>query len=258
MGRKYRSKCTFPVTWIVCLTVACIADAQSLPEGTGRAEFQHICSACHGLDTVTSQRMSRAEWAGVVNDMVSRGAQGTQGDLDNVVTYLSTNFGKGITPAPPPAPTAPPVRESVIYLSEAEVAKARAILEGNACLSCHRIGDTGSYLGPDLTDSGSRRSPEQLRAALLSPGKEVHPENRSVRLVTGGGEIVTGKLLNQDGFSVQLIDSSNTLRSFQKASLRGFEITTANSMPSYQNKLSTEDLNDLINYLSSLKGTSGP
>jgi putative heme-binding domain-containing protein len=217
MGRNFKSKCTCPVTWIVCLTVACIANAQSLTEGTGRAEFQHICSACHGLDTVTSQHMSRAEWAGVVNDMVSRGAQGTQGDLDNVLTYLSTSFGKGITRAPPPTRTPPPVPQSVIHLSEAEVAKAKAILKGNACLSCHRIGDTGSYLGQDLTDSGLRRSPEQLRAALLSPGSDVHPENRSVRLVTGGGEIVTGKLLNQGGFSVQLIDSAHTLRSFQKA-----------------------------------------
>jgi putative heme-binding domain-containing protein len=260
MGRKYRLNSIFCVTSILCLTAAYVGNAQSPPEGKGRAEFQRICSACHGLDTVTSQRMTHSEWTGVVNDMVSRGAQGTQGDLDNVVTYLSTNLGPGNPPAVSASPPAPAsaTAQNEMQLSEAEVAKARALLKQNACASCHRIGDAGSYLGPDLTSIGLSRSPEQLRASLLSPNKEVRAENRSVRLVTGGGETVTGRLLNQDGFSVQLIDSSSNLRSFQKSSLREFEIISTNPMPSFANTMSSEDLNHIVNYLSSLKGRNGP
>jgi putative heme-binding domain-containing protein len=210
----------------------------------------------------TTQRMSQAEWMGVVNDMVSRGAQGTQDELNNVVTYLAANFGKdkapaaaasaaAAAPAPPPAVIQTP-------LSEAEIAKGTKLLKANGCLSCHRVGDMGSYVGPNLTGIGASRSTDQIQAALVTPSKDVTPENRSVRLVTGDGKTVTGRILNQDGFSVQLIDSSDQLRSFQKAGLREFEIVTANPMPSYANKMSPQDLIDLVHYLSSLKENAKP
>jgi putative heme-binding domain-containing protein len=96
--------------------------------------------------------------------------------------------------------------------------------------------------------------PEQLHASLVSPNKEVLPENRTVQLVTSDGKTVTGRLLNQDGFSMQLIDSSGQLRSLEKSGLREFTIVTTNPMPSYANKLSQQDLTDLVRYLSSLKG----
>jgi putative heme-binding domain-containing protein len=210
----------------------------------------------------TTQRMSQAEWMGVVNDMVSRGAQGTQDELNNVVTYLAANFGKDKAPAAAASATAaapaPPPAVIQTPLSEAEIAKGTKLLKANGCLSCHRVGDMGSYVGPNLTGIGASRSTDQIQAALVTPSKDVTPENRSVRLVTGDGKTVTGRILNQDGFSVQLIDSSDQLRSFQKAGLREFEIVTANPMPSYANKMSPQDLIDLVHYLSSLKENAKP
>jgi putative heme-binding domain-containing protein len=128
------------------------------------------------------------------------------------------------------------------------------VIQENACLSCHRVGQTGSYIGPDLDRVGARRSSEQLRASLVAPNKEVLPENRTVRLVTNDGSTVTGRLLNQDGFTVQLIDSSSKLRSLERSGLREFTIVTTNPMPSYADKLSAQDLSGLVRYLSSLKG----
>jgi putative heme-binding domain-containing protein len=211
----------------------------------------------------TSQRMDQVQWTGVVNDMVSKGAQGTQQDFDNIIAYLTANYGKDTpptaapnTPAPEPTPTpAPPAVPLVAPLSEAEIAKATGLIKANGCLSCHRVDNMGSYVGPDLSDIGASRSADNIRAALVSPEKDVHPENRSVRLVTKDGKTVTGRILNQDGFSVQIIDSTGQLRSFQKASLREFTIVTANPMPSYADKMSAQDLTDLVHYLSSLKGS---
>ena len=65
----------------------------SLPEGRGKAEFTRICSQCHATAIVTKLRMSADGWSGVVDDMVSRGAQGTDDEFDRVVKYLSANFG---------------------------------------------------------------------------------------------------------------------------------------------------------------------
>jgi putative heme-binding domain-containing protein len=259
MNRTNTLKYIFNLGSIACLSLAVVGHAQSLPEGKGQADFQRICSSCHSVSMATTQRMTQAEWMGVVNDMVSRGAQGTQDELNNVVTYLAANYGKdqapaasgAAAPAPPPALVQTP-------LSEAEIEKGTKLLKANGCLSCHRVGDMGSYVGPNLTGIGASRSAEQIHAALVAPDKNVTPENRSVRLVTGDGKTVTGRILNQDGFSVQLIDSSDQLRSFQKAGLREFEIVTTNPMPSYASKMSAQDLTDLVHYLSSSKDSAKP
>jgi putative heme-binding domain-containing protein len=202
--------------------------------------------------------MTRAEWAAVVSDMVARGAQGSSAELDKVVSYLSINFGKSnaAPSATAPAPTSPAVPQAAVaepLLSAEEISKATRLIQQNGCLSCHRVAEAGSFVGPDLDGVGAHRTPEQLQASLESPKKEVLPENRSVRLVTRDGKTVTGRLLNQDGFSVQLIDSSGQLKSFARSGLREFTIVTTNPMPSNADKLSAQELKDLVRYLSSLK-----
>lgn len=247
------------MTALVSLTFALTCGAQSLPAGKGEAEFQRICSGCHAVSVATSQRLTHGEWAGVVSDMASRGAQGTSQEFDDIVNYLSANFGPGNPQTPnvtPPQAAAPAPANEVtqVPLTAEEVSKAKGLIQANGCLSCHRVGEKGSYVGPDLNAVGANRSPEQIRAALVSPNKEVRPENRTVRLVTADGKTVTGRLLNQDGTSVQIIDSSSQLKSFEKSTLRQFEIVTTNPMPSYAEKLSAQELTDLVHYLSSLKG----
>jgi putative heme-binding domain-containing protein len=258
MDMTYRPKCIFILESILVLSSAVSAQAQSLPEGQGKAEFQRICGNCHSVSIATAQRMTQAQWTGVVNDMVSRGAQGSQQDLDNVVSYLSTHFGQGAPPAAGAMPPAAPAVAKETPLSEEQVARATGLIKTNGCLSCHRVAGAGSYVGPDLSDVGASYSPEQIRAALVSPNKDVAPQHRSIRLVTKDGKTITGRILNQDGFSVQIIDSSSELRSFLKSNLREFTIITANPMPAYGDKMSAEDLASIVQYLSSLKGLGNP
>ncbi|MEO6801950.1 MAG: c-type cytochrome [Granulicella sp.] len=255
-------KYIFSLVAIGSLIPALSANAQSLPNGKGRAEFQRVCSSCHSATMATTQHMSHDDWQGVVNDMVSRGAQGSQSDLDSIVTYLSTNFGKDAKPAAssaPPVQVSSPARAAVVAsadvtaLSVAEIAKAKELLNKNSCLSCHRVENEGAYQGPDLTDIGAHRTAEQIRASLVSPNADLLPQNRLVHLVTRDGKTVDGKILNQDGFSVLLIDASSNLVTYQKAGLREFKIIEKNPMPSYENKISAQDLTDLVRYLSSLQ-----
>ncbi len=65
-----------------------------LPEGPGKAVTERVCSACHDLEQVVQSRMTKPEWSDVVDDMVSRGAKATRSEVDEIVAYLSTNFGK--------------------------------------------------------------------------------------------------------------------------------------------------------------------
>src|SRR6201985_3937281 len=181
MDMTYRPKCIFILGLILLLSSAVSGQAQSLPDGQGKAEFQRICGNCHSVSIATAQRMTQAQWTGVVNDMVSRGAQGSQQDLDNVVSYLSTHFGQGDPPAAGAMPAATSTVAKETPLSEEQVAKATGLIKTNGCLSCHRMSGAGSYIGPDLSDVGASYSPEQIRAALVSPNKDVAPQPRSIR-----------------------------------------------------------------------------
>ena len=79
-------------------------------------------------------------------------------------------------------------------------------------------------------------------------------QNRYYRVTTKSGETVTGRLLNIDTFSVQLIDTKDRLLSFSKSDLREAAFLGKSPMPAYKQQLSSQELSDLVAYLVSLKG----
>ena len=243
---------------LVCATwcaTALLAGSQATPRETGEARLQRLCGNCHAVELITREKKSYAEWTAVVADMVSRGAHGSPEDLNLVVEYLSANFGQDAATAANPAPAKPAQAEAAkVLLSEEQIQKAQRLIHENGCLSCHRFGDAGSYAGPDLNDVGVRRSAEQLRAALVSPDAAPASRNRMVRIVTREGKSIDGKLLNQDLYSVQLLDFSGQLQAFQRSQIRDLTDIHPDPMPSYANKISDADLTDLAEYLASLKG----
>ena len=251
---------------ILGLALALASHAQSASGEQGRAAVQRTCSPCHSISRVTSHRLSRAGWENVLDNMISRGAKATPDEQEQIVRYLTANFGIG-TPAPKNAAPGEQSAESregsvrakrppVPALADSQIVRAKQLIKSNDCLSCHRMDGKGSFAGPYLGDAGANNSARQIRASLVSPSAELAPQNRLVRLVTHDGNTVVGKLLNQDGFTVQLIDAPGHLLSFQKADLREFTIITANSMPSYANKLAPQDLSLLVKYLDTLRGAS--
>jgi len=140
-------------------------------------------------------------------------------------------------------------------LAQADVSRGKSLVESSGCFDCHRIGDRGSRVGPDLSDIGSRRTPDRLRQALMVPDEEVLVENRFVRFVTKDGATITGRLLNQDGISVQLINAKDELKSYVRANLREYTIVDKGLMPSVEGKLTEPQVADIVSYLSSLKGS---
>lgn len=134
-----------------------------------------------------------------------------------------------------------------------DASRGTALVESSGCLDCHRIGDRGSRLGPDLTDIGSRRTPERLQRALVAPDEEVPFDTRFVRLVTNDGAVITGRLLNQDALSVQLITPKEELETYMRSKLREYTIVDKGLMPSVEGKLTDQQVADVVAYLSSLK-----
>jgi putative heme-binding domain-containing protein len=136
-------------------------------------------------------------------------------------------------------------------------ANGRAIFEGKgACTNCHRIKGNGSHFGPDLSEVGVR-SPEQLEISILDPDAEIAPANRIIRVVLKNGTTTVGRLLNEDTFSLQMIDKTERLLSFQKADLREYVFETKSPMPSFRDKLTAQEVADLVAYLSTFRPPPG-
>jgi quinoprotein glucose dehydrogenase len=135
-----------------------------------------------------------------------------------------------------------------------DASRGKALVESNNCFDCHRIDDRGSRVGPNLSDIGSRRTPQRLQQALVAPDEEVLTENRFVRFVTKDGATVSGKLLNQDAMSVQLLTPKEELKTYMRANLRDYTVLDKGLMPSVQGKLTDSQVADIVSYLFSLKG----
>jgi cytochrome c oxidase cbb3-type subunit 3 len=135
------------------------------------------------------------------------------------------------------------------------VVRGRAVFEGKgACTKCHRVGRLGSHVAPNLTDIGSVRSAGSIQRSLLEPSSQMMPINRPVRLVTKDGTVINGRRLNEDTYSIQVMDDRERLHSLRKDDLREFTIEKTSPMPSYKGTLTSEELSDLLGYLLSLKG----
>jgi cytochrome c oxidase cbb3-type subunit III len=136
-----------------------------------------------------------------------------------------------------------------------DVTRGRSVFTGKgACAGCHRVGATGSIVGPNLSDIGAIRSAGSLQRSLVEPASQMMPINRPVRVVKKDGTIVSGRRLNEDTYSLQMIDDGGNLRSFIKADLQGYTISPVSPMPSYKSTLSDDERADVLAYLLSLKG----
>jgi len=225
--------------------------AQDIDDG-GRV-FRNTCANCHGPDG--------DEVAGIdLGRGVFRRAK-TDQDLVQIIR-------SGVPGTAMPASDMPVAQaeQIVAYLRSVASTKRSATAAGNidrgrdifhgkgACTTCHRIDGRGARLGPDLTGIGQLRRSVELETSIMDPGKEILATNRTYRVVTKDGATITGRLLNLDSFTVQLLDSKEQLRSFEKSNLRDYAFVDASPMPSYKDKLSAQELADVVSYLVSLKG----
>ncbi len=132
-------------------------------------------------------------------------------------------------------------------------ARGKALFEGKGgCSNCHRVGGVGPRTAPDLSNIGAIRTPASLQRNLLDPATALLPINRPVRLVTRNEETIVGRRLNEDTYTVQIIDSQERLRSLKKTDLISYEIS---DQPSKQaTTMSSEEVADVIGYLLTLRG----
>lgn len=132
--------------------------------------------------------------------------------------------------------------------------EGKAIFDGpGKCLSCHRAGASGSVVGPNLSNIGAQLPADRLRQWVLSPPQKVEPQNLLYEFVTRSGKTVRGRLLNQDPFSLQMLDSHGQLVAISRSQVQQAHFVDPPPMPSYQGKLTDTRIEDLVAYLASLR-----
>ena len=210
------------------------------------------CARCHG-----------ATGDGIPGVDLKAGSR--RAPTDQALAQLIVNGIPGT--AMPATPFAPPELTALIaYLRTMKDFNAPTVMVGNAqhgrelfegkggCLTCHRVQGTGSYAAPDLTDIGTVRAADALWHQLIDPSSSMRPINRPVHIVMKDGRTINGRRLNEDTYSIQIVDDHERLMSLMKSDIKQLTVAKTSTMPSYKDKLTQQEIADVVSYLVSLKG----
>ena len=219
----------------------------------GAQIFARQCTSCHGAsgDLIPGVNFRAGTFKRVVSDTdirltITNGVPGTAmqpftfgaSELTGLVSYLrNMNSYDGRN----------------LMIGDATRGQKLFAGAGN-CAGCHAVNGKGPHVAPDLGDIGNLRTADLLHRTLIDPPGSMLPANRPARAVTKDGKVIDGRRLNEDTYTVQLIDDQERLVSLTKADLREFTVLKTTSMPSYKDKFNAQELADLEAYLLSLKG----
>lgn len=257
------------------LTAVAVDDFNPLAGGpkaakAGEYEFRINCAMCHGLGARGGGRgpdLTRAKKKHTRSDaemfqVINNGIAGT------AMPGNGTN-GQGI------GMTDEEIWQIVAYLRSQEV-KAPASASGNTehgkklfygeanCSLCHIVEGRGGRLGPELTAVGGSRTRAAIVDSVRNPSrklawglsessKEFPQEYETVTVVTADGKEIKGVALNEDSFSVQMMDTREQIHMFDKERLRSFSKSRESIMPTYtSDSLSDKDLDDIVAFLISV------
>jgi putative heme-binding domain-containing protein len=226
------------------------------PEGRqqGAALFQTHCAYCHGArgeggrgadltsGTYKHGGSERELYASIRNGIPGTEmptVRATDEEVWKITAFVKTLGSAGLRETA----TGDPVAGKSIYETKGR------------CATCHSISGNGGNLGPELTAIGRSRGLQHLMASLTTPEADVAVPYRAVRVVTKSGKTASGIRLNEDDISIQLRDTGDNLRAFMKEDLKEISRDKPSLMPSYGTTLSKKELDDVVAYLSSLRGS---
>ena len=236
----------------------------------GEFQFRINCALCHGLGAHGGGRgpdLTRAVKKHTHSDadmfqVISNGIAGT------AMPANGTN-GQGV------GMTDEEIWQIITYIRSQEVkapvqplgntAHGKNLFYGDAnCSLCHMVEGKGGRLGPELTGVGGSRTREAIIDSVRNPSrrlawgltestKEFPQEYESVTAVTADGKHIKGVTLNEDSFSVQIMDMGEQIHLLEKNKLLSFQKTRESAMPKYgADTLSDKELEDIVAYLISV------
>jgi len=236
----------------------------------GEFQFRINCAFCHGLgargggrgpDLTRAHKRyahSDAQMFRTINDgiagtaMPANGTNGQGVGMTETEIWQLISYIRSVEVKTSSQPTGNAVHGKQLFYGDAN------------CSGCHMVEGKGGRLGPELTAVGASRTVESIVDSVRNPSrrlawglteatKEFPQEYETVTVVTAEGKEIKGVALNEDRFSVQMMDTSEHIHLFEKDKLRSFEKSRVSLMPSYDTSLlSDKDLQDIVAYLLSV------
>jgi putative heme-binding domain-containing protein len=236
----------------------------------GEYEFRINCALCHGLGArgggrgpdltraVKKHTHSEAEMFQVISNgipgtaMPANGTNGqgvgmTEEEIWQIITYLRSQEVKASGKS-----TGDPAHGKQLFYGD-----------GN-CSMCHMVEGKGGRMGPDLTGVGASRTHDALVDSIRNPSrhlawglteatKEFPQEYESVVVVTADGKQIKGVTMNEDSFTLQIMDTAENIHLLDKSKLKSFQKTRVSAMPKYnEDVLSNKDVEDIVAFLADL------
>jgi putative heme-binding domain-containing protein len=126
--------------------------------------------------------------------------------------------------------------------------------EKSQCLKCHRWGDQGERIGPELTGLGSRFSRMHVIESLLEPSRAIAPSFQTVSLLLEDGRALTGLILSEQDGMLTLADNQGRKHALARSDVRRQEPSPLSTMPDgLEKRLTAEEFVDLVTFLTAQK-----
>ncbi|MYD86528.1 MAG: c-type cytochrome [Acidobacteria bacterium] len=249
---------------VVVAGPAAPAEAQENPYETlidvrmGERVFRAQCGRCHGRDgrgndetgapDLTTGQFSRVSSDAGMFDVIRDGIDGTamigisprasDQSVWQIVSYINS---LNLDPAD--------------YDLPGDAGRGEQVYAGAACSTCHMVRGQGGRTGPDLSTVGSRLDPDEIATSLSDPDAEVAPRWWTMRINRADGSTIEGLRMNEDTFTVRIMDNDENLWSFMKSEVRSLEQIKTSTMPAAEG-LNASEMDDLVAYLFSLRRES--
>lgn len=223
----------------------------------GQRHYESQCSNCHGLtatgnpevggpDLTTGQFRTASSDAGLFR-VIREGIRGTamigiNPDASDQAVWQVVTYLNSLSPA-----------DSLDDLPGSPAAGRQLFESKGDCARCHIVHGDGGRLGPDLSQVADRRRSAELRSDLTDPNTEVAPRWWTILVTRQDSSVVRGLRMHEDSFSLRLMDDQEQLRSFSKSEIDSFERDKSSTMPSYEQSLTSQELDDLVSYLLTLR-----
>lgn len=253
------------ISGLIALAINEAAMAQENPFATdvdvrmGRRVFEAECGRCHGRDAKGNDETGAPD----LTTGTFANASTDTGLFEVIRDGIPGTTMVGISWAPDQT-----VWQVVAYVNSlsihpgdydlpGDVARGRRLFEGKGdCSSCHMVNGVGGRLGPDLSSVGNRRKPDELKTDLIDPNETVEPRWWTMRITLADGSVVEGLRMNEDTFSLRIMDEDENLWHFSKSEIRSSERVETSTMPSVTGTLTAGEVDDLVAYLFSLRKES--
>jgi putative heme-binding domain-containing protein len=144
-------------------------------------------------------------------------------------------------------------------MKTASAERGREVIVRGRCLDCHKFGEKGAGLGPDLTTVNSRFRPVEILESIVLPSKVISDQYKSITLATDDGKVYSGMPVVTDGPNLVLLLSDGTKVTVPKSGIDEQKASATSVMPEgLLNPLSYQDIADLLTLFDSMPRVALP